>query len=141
MDDRVLQTFIQGVRPVDAVLTLVVDTRPAPVRDGAPAGVGDRTRAHHRPARARRLAGTELARRVDDDPDTVRVDAELLDRHLERDRVDTWPISVQQWRTSTPPSLEKRTTALMISKKPFPSPEFLSPKPRPTALPSATACS
>ena len=45
-----------------------------------------------------------------------------------------WPISVQQWRTSTSPSSENRTTALMISTKPFPSPEFLSPKPRPDRL-------
>ena len=45
-----------------------------------------------------------------------------------------WPISVQPWRTSTVPSVAKRTTALVISLKPLPRPEFLSPRPTPTGL-------
>ena len=40
-----------------------------------------------------------------------------------------WPISVQQWRTSTVPSCSKRTTARTISRKPLPRPEFFKPEP------------
>ena len=40
-----------------------------------------------------------------------------------------WPISVQQWRTSTVPSGWKRTTARTISRNPLPRPEFFRPEP------------
>ena len=52
-----------------------------------------------------------------------------------------WPISVQQWRTSRVPSGSNLTTAFAISSKPFPSPEFFSPKPIPTGNPARTASS
>ena len=44
VDDRVLEALLERVRPVDAVLALVVDARPAPVGEGPPAGVGDGAR-------------------------------------------------------------------------------------------------
>ena len=45
-----------------------------------------------------------------------------------------WPISVQQWRTSTVPSSSNRTTAPAISLNPLPRPEFLIPMPEPDGL-------
>ena len=52
-----------------------------------------------------------------------------------------WTEMGQQWRTSTVPSSSKRTTDLETSTNPLPRPEFLSPSPRPTALPASSAAS
>ena len=141
MNDRVLDALVQRIGPIDPVLPLVIDARPAAVGESVPARVGDRACAHDRAPRACRLAGPELPCGIDHHANPRRVDPKLLDGDWSATVCTPWPISVQQWRTSTVPSSKKRTTALITSKSPFPRPEFLSPKPRPTAFPSATASS
>src|SRR5208283_3775780 len=89
MDNRVLETVLERVGPVHAVLAFVVDTGPAPIGDGVAAGVGDGASAHQCPAGTGRLAGPELASGVDDDSHPSRIDAELLDSDLEGDGVDS----------------------------------------------------
>ena len=80
--------FAERVRPVDPVLALVVDTDLAPVGERGPARLGHRTGAHQRAAAPGRLAGAELAGRVDDDVDAAGIDPELLDGDLLGDGVD-----------------------------------------------------
>ena len=75
------------LRPVDEVLALVVDVGLAAGGERGGARLADRAGGHQRAARSGGLAEAELAGGVDDHLDAVRVDAELLRRHLQRDGV------------------------------------------------------
>ncbi len=88
VDDRVLEALGQRVGPVHPVLPHVVDPDPAAALEGRPAGVFDRARPHQGPPAPRGLAETQLPSGVDQDPHDRRGDAELLDRHLQRHRMD-----------------------------------------------------
>ena len=89
VDDRILEALLERVGPVDAVLAVrsrrrasmpaSLATRQASATEPAPMSV---------PPRSGGLARAELAGRVDDDAHLLGFNAELLDRHLERDRVD-----------------------------------------------------
>ena len=74
-------------RPVDDVLAVVVDVGPAAVGERRGARLLHRAGGHQRAPRPGGLAEAELARRVDDDVDARRVDAQLLGRDLQGDGV------------------------------------------------------
>ena len=132
VDRRVSRPSLDRVGPVDAVLALIVDSRPAAVGLGLPAGVGDRAGAHEG-ARGCRWSGPRPSSRVVST--TTRTRAGSTPSSSTATWTATvctpWPISVQQWRTSTCRPSAKRTTARATSRSPLPRPEFLRPSPTP----------
>ena len=77
------------LRPIDEVLAHVVDVGLAPAVECGNARVAHRACSHQRAARTGGLSEAELARRVDDDFDAIRIDAQLLCRDLQGDGVHT----------------------------------------------------
>ena len=132
-------------RPVDDVLAVVVDVGPAAVGERGGARLLHGAGGHQRAARPGGLAEAELARRVDDDVDARRVDAELLGGDLQGDGVHALAhlgpavADLDARRSSARCGSARRRPD--TSRKPLPRPEFFSPSPSPTALPAATAAS
>ncbi len=124
----------QLLGPVDDVLGVVVDVGRAVVLERDPARVLHARGHHQRAAAARGLAEAELARGVDDDLDARRVDAQLGDGSLHRDRVHALAhlgeavahLDLADRLTGT--GLRKRTTAAHTSRRPLPRPEFFRPE-------------
>ena len=93
---------------------------------GHPAGVGDRAGAHQR-APAARWSGRSRARGSCRRP-PGRAPGSTPSSSIATWAATVWtpwPISVQQWRTSTVPSSSKRTTAFVTSLKPLPEARVL----------------
>ena len=88
VDHWVFQALRERVRPIDPVLTGVIDPDPTAVGHRRPTGLGHRAGSHESSPTAGGLAGSQLPGGVDDDLDAGRVDAQLLDSHLEGHCVD-----------------------------------------------------